>query len=332
MLKIIKKEKAMKKRVLCLFLVLLLLCATACGKNQKAAMESADSAAPMDAAMDAPTAEAEFYAVEAPMEPERAEGFAQNSVSGNTEPQRDMAEKIIYRGDMSIQTTEFDKSLSALEALVKEFGGFKESSNVYGNTEYREDGSTALVDRTAYYTLRIPCARFEEFLSRSGSLGNVLSTNTSAENITSAFRDTEARKTALETQETRILELIAKAEDMESLIALESRLSEIRYELDSLSRTLIDWQNQVDYSTVSVSLQEVAVYTPVASVQMGFGEKLAMAFSDGWHGFVSFLSRLCLWVVESLPALILLAVLVVVILLLLRKRKRRKQMKKEQNE
>ena len=40
-----------------------------------------------------------------------------------------LAEKIIYSGYQSIETTEFDKALAALDARVKEVGGFIESAS-----------------------------------------------------------------------------------------------------------------------------------------------------------------------------------------------------------
>ena len=59
------------------------------------------------------------------------------------------------------------------------------------------------------------------------------------------------------------------------------------------------------------------VYTPTVPVQRTFGEKLADAFSDGWKGFVSFLSAVgCCGLSSSLPALVILAVVIVVVIVL----------------
>ena len=240
-----------------------------------------------------------------------------------------LAEKIIYSGYQSIETTEFDKALAALDARVKEVGGFIETSNVSGQTQYRDDGTTALVDRYAYYTVRVPCARFDEFMRRSGEIGNVLSSNTSAQNITSQFSDAEARKNSLKVQEERLLAMMEQTTDMESLITLESRLSEVRYQIEALERQLIDWQNRVDYSDVKIELREVAVYTPVVPVTRSFGERLGSAFSDGWHGFVRFLQSLLIVLARALPTLILLAVLALAIVLLIRLLRRRKKGKQD---
>ena len=240
-----------------------------------------------------------------------------------------LADKIIYSGYMYIETTEFDEAVAAVEAKVREFGGFIESSNINGHTEYRPDGTTSLVDRNASYVVRVPSAKFDAFVKQSGSLGNVLSSNTSAENITSQFTDAEARKNSLKVQEERLLAMMEKTDDIESLIALEERLSEVRYEYEAIERKLINWQNQVDYSSVNLNLQEVAVYTPVVPVQRTFGEKLGSAFADGWNGFVRFVQNLTLALASALPALILLALLALAIVLIVRSAKRRSKAKRE---
>lgn len=229
------------------------------------------------------------------------------------------AEKIIYSADLNIETTQFDQAVHSIEAMITEFGGFIESSNTWGNTQYQSDGTTKIVDRHANYTIRVPQQRFEEFLHQSGNIGNVTDTSRYAENITSRYTDQEARKVSLQTQEDRLLDMLSKATDVESLIMLESRLSEVRYELESIERTLRNWQMQVNYSTVTLALHEVALYTPTAAVTRSFGEKLSSALSDGWSGFVLNTQYFILSLVRNLPALLIFAVVIVAAVILLRK-------------
>lgn len=238
-----------------------------------------------------------------------------------------LAEKIIYTGSLYIETTEFDKAIESIESLLKEFDGFIEQSSVNGDSHQNADGTSSLVHRNASYTLRVPCNRFNEFFKRSGTIGNVLSSNTSADNITSMFTDSEARKDSLKVQEERLLAMMEKTDDIESLIELERRVSEVRYDIDSIERQLINWQRSVDYSTVSLTLREVEIYTPVTPVTLTFGQKLANAFADGWNGFKDFAKRFILWFARSLPTLIILAIIAVGIIHIIRSIKRRKKTK-----
>ena len=332
--------KATTRRLLALLAAFMLVLTILAGCAAKSAEESPDvyyqHEPASEAAAEEPMAEAEpamaeeEYKADLDLTAEtndQAESGESGQAPASGKPS--LAEKIIYSGYMYIETTEFDKAIASVEAKVREFGGFIESSNVNGRTEYRPDGTTSLVDRNASYVVRVPSSNFDTFVKQSGSLGNVLNSNTSAENVTSQFTDAEARKASLKVQEERLLAMMEKTDNIKSLIELEERLTDVRYEYEAIERKLINWQNQVDYSTVSLSLQEVAVYTPVAPVQSTFGEKLGSAFTDGWNGFVRFFQAIAIGLAGALPALILLALLALIAVLILRSAKRKSKARRE---
>ena len=86
------------------------------------------------------------------------------------------------------------------------------------------------------------------------------------------------------TEQERIWALLEKADTLEAVIALEERLSEIRYQLESMESQLKLYDNQVDYSTVSIHISEVAVYTPTGSQSVG-------APDPGWLQTESYLCK-----------------------------------------
>ena len=240
----------------------------------------------------------------------------------------DYTAKIIYTASVSIETTEFDKAIAALEAQVQKIGGFVESSNVTGDTQYHDDGTTTVVNRWAYYTVRIPCDHFESFLHETEGFGNVTSTSRDAQNVTSAYTDYEARLSSLNTQEERLLDMLAKSEDVETLIALEQRLSDVRYEIESIERNLRNYDMQIKYSTVNLDLREVEVYTPTVPVRRTFGQKLADSLSDGWNGFTRGIQNVILGLASALPALILLAVITAAVIVCIKKARKKRKAKK----
>ena len=113
--------------------------------------------------------------------------------------------------------------------------------------------------------------------------------------------------------------MLEKSEDVESLIALEQRLADVRYELESIERNLRNLDLQISYSTVTLNLEEVEVYTPTVPVQRSFGEKLSSAFSDGWNSFVRGIQYFCLGLASSLPGLVLFVLIVAILILIVRK-------------
>lgn len=337
-----KGDLTMKnKKLLALLLTLLLILSALAGCAASTKSVSADTAS-MDSGYYSSAANAS--APETPMEaPAESEESAYDTVattetnaqaSETPEPDDSVADytaKIIYTASVSIETTEFDKAIAALEKQVQSIGGFVENSNVTGDTRYNSDGSTSIVNRWAYYTVRIPCEQFEAFLHETEGFGNVISTSRDAQNVTSAYTDYEARLSSLNTQQERLLDMLAKSEDVETLIALEQRLSDVRYEIESIERSLRNYDMQIKYSTVDLDLREVEIYTPTVSVRRTFGEKLSDSLSDGWHGFTRGLQDIILGLASALPALVILAVIVIVVIVLIRKgQKKRKARKAEQ--
>ena len=335
----------MKKRsILAILLAALLALTIFTGCAASTQFVSADSA-PQDPGASY-NSKSEAAAAEMPMEEPAAaeEEFAYDTVattesgsgaSETPEPDDSVADytaKIIYTASVSIETTEFDKAVAALESQVQKIGGFVESSNVTGDTQYNSDGTTTVVNRWAYYTVRIPCEQFESFLHETEGFGNVTSTSRDAQNVTSAYTDYEARLSSLNTQEERLLDMLAKSEDVETLIALEQRLSDVRYEIESIERSLRNYDMQIKYSTVNLDLREVEIYTPTVPVRRTFSQKLADSLSDGWNGFTRGIQNVILGLASALPALILLAVIIVAVIVCIRKaRKKRRVQKAAQN-
>ena len=234
-----------------------------------------------------------------------------NAADGEGSPEEDPA-KIIYSADVTVETTDFDAALGKVAGLVERFGGWIESSSVNGSNFYDISRGRSSA-RSASYLLRIPGERFDELLGSVTELGNVPYSHVYTENVTAQYYDTQAHMTALQTQETRLLEMMETAESVEDIILLEDRLTELRYQIESLQSSLKNWDRRVSYSSVSLKLNEVREYTPETPVQLGYGERLARAFRDGLAAVGAFFKDFLLWFVEALPTLVILAVLLIVL-------------------
>ena len=318
-----------KTRILALVLAaLLLLACIGCSASSKGAAYDTAASEPQYAMT-------EESNVEMPAEePAAAEagsvttaGYDSADAVSYDESVSDYTAKIIYSANLSLQTTEFDEAVAALERMTASFGGFVERSDVTGDISYESDGTTRVVNRWGYYTLRVPCARFDEFLTQTQGLGNVISSSKYAENVTSQYTDYEARLSSLYTQEERLLSMLEKSEDVDSLIALEQRLADVRYEIESIERSLRNYDMQIKYSTVNLDLREVEVYTPTVPVRRTFGQKLSDSLSDGWTGFTRGVQNVILGLAAALPALVLLAVIVIAAIVLVKKARRKRKEK-----
>ena len=161
---------------------------------------------------------------------ETQEAEIQN-ISGVTEGSatENLSEQIIYSAYAEIETTEFDASLEAVNALLEQYGAFVENSSVNGSNLY-DTYSGTVSHRSASFTLRVPKESYSAMTSGLDTIGNVTYLSSNAENITAQYTDTESQLSAYELEEERLLDILSQAQTVEDMIELESRLSDIRYQ------------------------------------------------------------------------------------------------------
>ena len=208
--------------------------------------------------------------------------------------------KLIRNVDLSFETTDFDTFVQDIQSKTTALGGYIESSNLSGN---------AYTDRHryAYFTLRIPKPQVDTFLSFAEGEANLTRKYENTQDITLQYYDTESRKKALQSEYDRLLELMAKAESVDAVIAIEQRLSEIRYQLDSFESDLRRYDNQVDYSTITVNVSETTVLT--ASEMSGFWSRVQANLESNVEDLCNAAIGLLIWFLSSLPVLLALAIL-----------------------
>ena len=230
-------------------------------------------------------------------------------------------DKIIYNYNAQIETTKFEDTIKNLEMLLNRFGAFVETSYMsgssYGYTKYR----------SADYTVRVPVQNFKSMTGSLTSLGNVYDEKTTSKNITAQFIDTQSRLKAFKTEEDRLLAMLGKASTVQEMITIESRLSDIRYQIESLTSTLQNWQNQVDFSTVTLHLKEVATLTEQKPVQRTYWEKIGDGLSSTFKGLGDFFKDFFMVLIIILPVLLVLGVIAVVIILIVRASRKKKRAK-----
>lgn len=218
--------------------------------------------------------------------------------------------KLIRTTDMTVETTELDVFLTQLQAKVAEFGGYFEEAYQGGNAS--EPGS-----RYAGMTIRVPEERLDALLIMVGQGANVLYKNESTRDVTLDYTDVEAHKESLTVENDRLLELLAQAESIEDVLAIESRLSEVRYQLESYESQLRTLDNQINYSTLYLSVQEVRKETLGADVSAwtrikeGFGESLISIGEGAKNFFIGF--------IIAIPYLVVAVVVLLVLILGVRK-------------
>lgn len=229
--------------------------------------------------------------------------------------------KWIITVNMSAETEDLDALMEALNGKISGLGGYVEDQDSYNGSMY-----SSRRYRSASLTVRIPAERVDEFTEEMSGIANVVSTNLSREDITLSYVATESRVKALQTEEARLLELMEQAETMADLLEIESRLTDVRYELENRASQLRLYDNQVDYATIYLSIDEVQEYTPVEEPTVW--ERISGGFVSSVKGVGNGLLDLLVWVLAKSPYLVILGGVTVGVVVLVKKRKARRAAKK----
>ncbi len=304
------------KKVTTLFLAFLLLFSiAACGaKSASSNSVTMDMAEPeiwyskTEAAPEAPAASA--APMPAPEEPGRGyyEDASDLITSVDSSIYTDPNAKVIRTAYLTLQTLDFEQSVSDLAALTERFGGYYETAQVNSGGYYDKYAS-----RSAYYIVRIPKENFVAFRDSVGSVGHIRNFNEDAQNIGEQYADTEARLKTLETKRERLLSLLEKAEIMEDIISLENALADVQYQIDQYSTTLRKYDSKINYSTFTINLDEVfEIKEEEPGPKEGFGTRLLASLKAGFENFVDTLEDFAFWFARNIFGIVIFVVIIII--------------------
>ncbi len=320
------------KWIIGLLAMALSLVMAACGASVDNAAPSAESWEYGSASNGMSQIATEEYAVDSMgMNYSAAESESKNYDSGDIQVQESDAasqtsdRKLIRTVNMSVETTEFDSVMETLEQRIRDLGGYIECMETYNGSVYSSYHS----NRSASMTARIPAGQLNGFLGEVFEIGNVTRRSENVQDVTLDYVDMASHKKTLQAEHDRLLELMEKAESIEDIITIEQRLSNVRYQIESMEAQLRTYDNKVDYSTVYLDVSEVKELTPVHEETLW--ERISGGFMEDLEGIGNGALEIMVWLLVHIPTLVLWAVIIVLFIFWVRwymKRSRAKAAKK----
>ena len=236
-------------------------------------------------------------------------------------------QKIIYSGSVGIETTEYDATVSDIKTLIENYDCLIGTSDESNEDQSWRDKSYDTSPRASTWTILVPAERFSALMDSIGTVhGHILSKKQDSDNLTRQYHDTENRIAALKVQEQRLLSFMEAADSVTDMLEIEGRLTEVRYELESLQGQNNSIDFQVQYATLHISLKEVVLYDTNG---MPFFQRVSRAFSTSSSGFIQAVQGLLILLILLLPYLAVAGV-VAAILYATRNRRAQCKMKRQQ--
>jgi hypothetical protein len=171
-----------------------------------------------------------------------------------------------------------------LEAADISVSGLLEKYNAYA-------ASTNIEENSRRYSLRVPAQYYDIFLSDMDGMGRLIQRNESTEDVSLRYYDLEGRLATKRELLMTFQSYLGKANNIEEILAVEQRIAELQYDIESTGIQLRNLGNRVDYSTIDLFLLGPIAQNPTRGLTLG--ERIKQLFG----GFGNFLSLLIIIVI-----------------------------------
>lgn len=231
--------------------------------------------------------------------------------SNNTASNAILAQrKVIRNANISLEVDDFNIAYGQIKSIIGAFGYIQESNikkdKIYVNSQQKLITKGVIV-------IRVDKDRFDSVLSDVQGLGTLMDQSIKGDDVTDQFIDTESMLRLLKYEESRLEEYLYKLTDPDTIFKTQSRLTEIRQQIEKLTGNLKKWTDLVELSTITINITEKGPGS-IQSKEPGYFEKLLNGFSNSFKGIISFLGAVLIFIAQALPVLVLIAIIAVLAL------------------
>ena len=240
------------------------------------------------------------------------------------EPEKDAVykRKIVYTADVSLQTKNMTEARKELDSLIEKYDAYIASENSSNDGDIYSDYKR----ESLYLEIKVPSKDFQNFLDNVSSENLfVQSLNKTSKDYSTAYYDKQSRINSLRIQEQRLLELLANAQSVDVMLQIENNLSNVRYEIESLTREIKFIDSNVEYSTIEVSVREVIKYDEYQPEPKNFFEELVETIKGSTENFGIFMKNLLFTVIYLFPYIVILTVIIIVVSKIKKNRKAKRE-------
>lgn len=221
---------------------------------------------------------------------------------------------VIATGTVDLVADDVAETRRDVQRLADEAGGRVAGEETTTDRDGVMDGSRL--------ELQVPSAAFDATMTAVEAVATTTSSTRSLEDVGTEVVDTEARVRAQEQSLARIEALLAEADGLDEVVAIEGELTTRQAALDSLTSQLDYLQDATAYSTITVCVERTDEAEEGTDEDEGSDGFLG-GLTDGWDGLTTTLGAVAVALGLLLPWVVLVALVAVPLAWLLRRLRRR---------
>jgi hypothetical protein len=197
------------------------------------------------------------------------------------------SQKIIRNGSMNISVKNALKAKEDVDVILKKFKAYVGNEQL-DNNDYQ----------TSYHLqIRVPALQMDSLIAALEAMdGTVTFKSINASDVTEEYIDLETRLTNKRSYLDQYRQLLKSARSIEDILKVREQIRVLEEEIESVEGRLRYLSNQIDLSTLDLTLLEKKDFVYKPDRKINFLERLKESVSAGWFGFLDFsLYILTLW-------------------------------------
>lgn len=221
-----------------------------------------------------------------------------------------LGRKIIINADIGLEVADAARARVELQRLADVSRGYIAESNISGSDDH---GWTARV------VLRIPQNNFSSVYNEIRELGTLREERQWSNDVTAEFVDLEARLKVLQMHEQTLMDLQSKAQKFEDWERLQSRLIDVRIQIEQIQGRMRVLNNMVDFATLNISLYQPPKGKEITPrEEPSLGQRMIRAFQESARAVWAFAETLLVFLAAALPVFGFMVLLAIAVYLLVR--------------
>ncbi|MCX2741010.1 DUF4349 domain-containing protein [Pontibacter anaerobius] len=181
--------------------------------------------------------------------------------------------KLIKEGTIEFETDDLNSTRQTIIKAVEKYKGYISSDQEFNSPE--RESNTIIA--------RVPADSFDSFLKdATKGVERFNSKEIKVIDVTTEFLDVQARLKTKKELENRFLDLLKQAKSVTEMLEIEKQLGELRSDIESMEGRLKYLQNQVSYSTLTITFYKSIPY------QTEFNHNYKNGFRNGWNNLIWF--------------------------------------------
>lgn len=258
------------------------------------------------------------------------DGFSGNSgkttsgnLPGQTTSPAALATKIIRNASLDIEAEDVVKAYDALLQHATLNGGYEASRKVTTSGTY-----TVLEAK-----IKIKPEYLDDLLTFAGTTGKIINVQTSSQDITESYYDTQTRLATMESMLKKYNEFLTNAKTVQEALSVQSEINRLTTEIESLKGKLRYYDTMVAESTVTIVIRQtndpVKIKKEIKWNALTWDDMVYL-MQRGLMAVVNTLTGVLQWLSIALVAASPLIVIAIIVLIILIRRRRAKAQQAQQ--